>query len=115
MYGEVRSPVRHMSQVISSESKRNCDLICQAKFLLRRSKKKYTIVRPTEIRNTRKSPSGKVSNVRPNGPLDQYQLVTSSKNVATKRPMINVWILCICKELAAASFSSKLIIDRNGV
>lgn len=41
-------------------------------------------------------------------PEYQNQLVTSSKKIAIKRPIISVCIRCICRELAAASFSSKL-------
>ena len=68
------------------------------------------MVRPTEIIKTRKSPCGKLSNDRRNVPLYQNQLVTRSKKMTIKRPMISVCSLCICLALAGRAFSSTLVI-----
>ena len=61
----------------------------------------------------RKRPCGKLSNDRLSVPVYHSQLVTSSEKITIKRPMISVWILCICLELAAAAFSSKLGITEH--
>ena len=57
-------------------------------------------------------PCGKLSKLRLTVPLYQNQLVTTSKKIASRRPMISVWIRCICLELADSDFSSKLNILR---
>src|SRR5258708_31730711 len=60
------------------------------------------------MRNTRKRPCGKLANDSVSVPLFQNQLVTSSKKIASRRPIMSVWIVCNCLELVGAAFSSTL-------